>query len=110
MLVYSVECGLKYLLLDKWNEENPQVILDSEDNRRKKILKTHNLEKILKELGQQGNFNFPLLKTVHKDMVTSETYHQLYRYCIRTQDEQRTGEEHVEETLYNVACWIAERM
>ena len=26
LLVYSVECGLKYKLLDKWNEENPLKI------------------------------------------------------------------------------------
>jgi hypothetical protein len=110
LLIYSVECGLKYMLLDKWNEENPKNILDSNDSRKKDILTSHNLEKILKELGQQGNFRFPQLATVHKNVVVAETYHQLYRYCIRTQEKQQDKEEKMEETLNNVACWIEEGM
>ncbi|MDE7321575.1 MAG: hypothetical protein K2N73_02395 [Lachnospiraceae bacterium] len=110
LLVYSVECGLKYMLLDKWNEQNPKNILDSDDSRKKDILTSHNLDKILKELGQQGNFRFPQLATVHKNVVVAETYHQLYRYCIRTQEKQQDKEEKMEETLNNVACWIEEGM
>ena len=34
LLIYSVECGLKYMLLDKWNEENPKNILDSNDSSK----------------------------------------------------------------------------
>ena len=110
LLIYSVECGLKYLLLDKWNEHNPQNILGSSDERKKEILKSHNLEKILKELGQQGNFKFPQLETIHKNTVSSETYHQLYRYCIRTQETQQDKEGKIEESLDNIACWIEEGM
>ncbi|MBO5032498.1 MAG: hypothetical protein J6D08_11545 [Lachnospiraceae bacterium] len=110
LLVYSVECGLKYMLLDKWNEENPKNILNSNDDRKKDILKSHNLDKMLKELGQQGNFKFPQLETAHKNLVVSETYHQLYRYCIRTQEKQQDKEEKLEESLNNVACWIEEGM
>lgn len=110
LLIYSVEIGLKYMLLDKWSEENPKNILDSNDSRKKDILTSHNLEKILKELGQQGNFSFPQLATVHKNVVVAETYHQLYRYCIRTQEKQQDKEEKMEETLNNVACWIEKGM
>ncbi len=52
LLIYCVECGLKYMLLDKWCENSPKKILDSNDKIKKDILKSHNLEKILKELGQ----------------------------------------------------------
>ena len=38
LLVYSVECSLKYKLLDKWNEENPQKILEGTDDKKIKIL------------------------------------------------------------------------
>ena len=110
MLVYSVECGLKYKLLDKWNEENPQRILDSKDEKKKDILTSHSLEKILKGLGQQGNFKFPQLKTVHKDIVNSENYHQLYRYCIKTQERQLDKETKIEDSLYDIVCWIKEGM
>lgn len=110
LLVYSVECGLKYMLLDKWKEANPKNIFDSTDDRKKEILKSHNLEKILKELGQQGNFKFPQLETIHKDPAASEMYHQLYRYCIKTQEKYQDKEKKIEETLNNVACWIEEGM
>lgn len=110
LLTYSVECGLKYKLLDKWNEENPQKILESGDDKKIKILTTHNLEKIIKELGQQGNFRFPRLKTVHKDIVDAESYHQFYRYCIKTYEKQLDKEEKVEDSLNDIACWIKEGM
>mgnify|MGYP004576863305 CR=1 FL=1 len=110
LLIYCVECGLKYMLLDKWRENNPKRILDGTDEKKKSILKSHNLEKILKELGQQGNFKFSQLETVHKDQVVSEAYHQLYRYCIRIQEKEHDKEEKIEETLKNVACWIEEGM
>ena len=110
LLIYSVECGLKYMLLDKWHEENPKTILEGTDEKRKDIIKSHNLEKILKELGQQGNFKFPQIKTVHRDVVVTETYHQLYRYSIRTQEDERSKEEGLEETLKSIAVWIEEGM
>ena len=98
------------MLLDKWHEENPKNILEGADEKKKTILKSHNLEKILKELGQQGNFKFVQLKTIHKDYVSSESYHQLYRYCIRIQEEDQSKEMNMEETLKNIACWIEEGM
>lgn len=110
LLVYSVECGLKYKLLDKWNEQNPQKILAGIDDKKIKILKSHNLEKILKELGQQGNFKFPRLKTVHRDIVDAESYHQFYRYCINAYEKQLDKEEKVEDALNDIACWIKEGM
>lgn len=96
LLAYSVECGLKYLLLDRWHEENPKRILEGNDKEKKGILKSHNLEKILKELGQQGNFRFVSLETIHKDLASSEEYHQLYRYCIRTQENEHGKEQEME--------------
>ena len=110
LLVYCVECGLKYKLLDQWNEGNPQKILEGTDDKKIRILKSHNLERILKELGQQGNFRFPRLKTVHRDIVDAESYHQFYRYCIKIQEKQSDEEKKVEELLNDIACWIKEGM
>lgn len=110
LLIYSVECGLKYMLLDKWHEENPKKILESADETKIGILKSHNLGKLLKELGQEGNFKFPQLETIHKNQVVSENYHQLYRYCISIRESEKGKEEKLEETLKNVACWIGEGM
>ncbi|KAI4451088.1 hypothetical protein C823_005637 [Eubacterium plexicaudatum ASF492] len=84
--------------------------MEGTDDKKIKMLKSHNLERILKELGQQGNFKFPRLKTVHKNIVDTETYHQIYRYCINTQEKQLDKEEKIEDSLYDIACWIKEGM
>ena len=85
LLSYCVECGLKYL-------------------------QSHNLEKILKELGQLGTFKFPQLITAHQDSITSENYHQLCRYCIRVKDKDRVKEDKYEIELKKIADWIEEGM
>ena len=41
LLIYSVECGLKYKLLVQWREENPRRILEGADEKKKDILKSH---------------------------------------------------------------------
>ena len=110
LLVYSVECGLKYLLLDKWHEENPKNILEGKDEKKKNVLKTHNLDRILKELGQQGVFKFPQLLTIHNDSIIIENYHQLYRFCIRIKEKDKSVESVYEEELRKIANWIEEGM
>lgn len=98
------------MLLDKWHEEDPGKILDGTDTKKREILRSHNLEKILKELGQQGNFRFPQMETIHKDLAVPESYHQLYRYCIRIQEKEQDKEIKLEESLRSIACWIEEGM
>ncbi len=84
--------------------------MEGNDQRKKDLLKSHNLEKILKELGQQGNFKFPQLKTIHNDMVAPDTYHQFFRYCIRIREGDQSKEKKVEEVLNKIAEWIEEGM
>ena len=100
----------RLLLLDKWHEENPEKIIGNEKDKRRDVLKSHNLEKILKELGQLGTFKFPQLITAHQDSITSENYHQLCRYCIRVKDKDRVKEDKYEIELKKIADWIEEGM
>ena len=53
-----MECGLKYKLLNKWGVADPRKILEGANDKKIKVLKSHNLGTILKELGQQGGLNF----------------------------------------------------
>lgn len=115
LLIYCVECGLKYRLLNKWGMDNPKALLqktkeelDADDKRKREVLSSHNLEKILKELGQQGVFKFPALKTVHNEIVSAETYHQFYRYGIRTGESKESKERELENSLNNVLEWLRE--
>lgn len=101
---------MKYLLLDKWNEDNPNNIIHDSKDTRNSMIKTHNLEKILKELGQTGTFSFPHLKTNHGDTIVSDNFHELCRYGINVQGVDRNQEEKYEEVLIKLANWINERM
>lgn len=113
LLVYSVECGLKYKLLDRWaiNSTNEiREIFSDKNNPRHNILGTHNLKKIMKELGQEGQFKFPQIKTVHKDDVTSEELHQMLRYGISADAKDNNKMDRFEDILLKVADWIGEDM
>ncbi|MGM9572130.1 MAG: hypothetical protein ACI3ZR_07935 [bacterium] len=110
LLTYCVECGLKGLLLDQWNEPNPKKIIYNNDDRRSNIIKSHNLDKLLKELRQTGTFKFPRLQTRHHDMVTIEEFHQLCRYGIGINKGEDTKENEFEKELLKIAKWIGERI
>lgn len=110
LLAYCVECGLKSLLLDKWNENSPKDILENKEDRRNAIIKSHNLEMILKELNQQGVFHFPRIRTVHNDMVSTEEFHQMCRYGIEVESREKEKEEVYEKELQKVAEWIGEEV
>lgn len=113
LLVYSVECGLKYILLDKWevvSSEEIREILSDKTHPKHTILGTHNLRKILKELGQEGEFHFPDIATAHKDNISIEEYHQMQRYGIQADDRDISKEKQLEKVLQQIADWIEEEM
>jgi hypothetical protein len=111
LLAYSVECGLKFKLLDDWgitSVDEIREILQDKSNSKHSVLSTHDLQKIIKELGQEGQFKFPQTRTIHKDPITIETYHQMERYGIREYDKSMSKSNDFEETLKRVADWIEE--
>lgn len=109
MLVYSVECGLKYKLLEKWKINSSgeiREILKDKNHPKHNILGTHNLRRLIKELGQEGQFNFPRIKTSHKDNVSVGEYHQMLRYGIEADDRDTEKEKQCEAVLQQIAAWI----
>lgn len=107
LLVYAVECGLKFLLLRQWCEMNSELI---RDENKKRIIGTHDLRYLLRELGQQGNWRFDTFHTTHGDLVTAKEYHQMYRYGVRVQKDDELKEKNMEEKMMQIAEWIEERM
>lgn len=105
LLVYSVECGLKCLLLDKWRENSPKNILGNEDDKRNEVIKSHNIQKILITLGQ-SRYRFPQMTTKHGDIINTNTYHQLHRYGIKLKDTDIDKAELYEQELLKVVDWI----
>ena len=114
LLAYSDECGLKYLVLKQWQIINYRDIADlvnNKDNPRNTIIKTHNLEMLMKELGQAGMFRFPTkLKSSRGEAVNTENFHQFCRYEIYAADGLHSEESAFEDVLRNIADWIGERM
>lgn len=113
LLVYSIECGLKYKLLEKWevvSSKEIREILSNKKHPKNKILGTHNLRKILKELGQEGEFHFSEISTVHKDKISIEDYHQMQRYGIKADDKDIEKEKQLEKVLQQIADWIEEEI
>lgn len=108
LLFYSVECGLKYLLLNKWGIVDLNQI--EKESEQEKLLYSHNINAILKELGYQGMITFPVLRTIHNDPVNIEAYHQVCRYGIRIAEQDVEKEKRLEASLNQVANWILERI
>lgn len=108
LLLYSIECGLKYLLLDKWEIVDINQI--EKDSDRGKLINSHNIKGILKELGYQGMIKFPILKTVHDEKVDVSTYHQVCRYGVSITKDDIEKEKNLEMILNQIANWIIERM
>ncbi len=109
LLIYSVECGLKGLLLQKWKEGSAKPILDHEEDDRNKLIKSHDIKKILKALGRV-DYEFPLFKTNHGDVVNTANYHQFCRYGIKARDRDEAKTKKYEEILSDIAEWIGEEI
>ena len=116
LLTYSVECGLKYLLLKQWGVfdyyEIRNIMSDSSVMHHN-VLKSHNLEKLLKSLNQVGSFRFPTcLHTSKNEAVNAENYHQYCRYMITSYSHKNLEkvEEDFEKTLLDISKWLDERI
>lgn len=111
LLVYCVECGLKYKLLDYWKENSPRDIIANDKDVRRTILTSHSLSRIIKELGQAGSFRFPkAIETNHGDYVNDESFHQMCRYGVVEKNEAENSESKYEEELVKIAEWLKEVM
>ena len=108
LLFYSIECGLKSLLLDKWGIVDMRQI--EKDSDREKLLHSHNLRGILKELGYQGLLKLPTLKTIHNDPVDATSYHQAWRYGVPIVAGDVEKEKCLEQDLIEIANWLFERV
>ncbi|RKI22202.1 hypothetical protein D7V82_19585 [bacterium 1xD8-6] len=91
----------------KWRENNPKDILADKSDKRYPIMTSHNLQELLKELGQT-RFRFPQMITVHKNIVSSAEYHQLCRYGVQVKDNYKM--ERYEQVLNDIAEWIGEEI
>lgn len=106
LLIYCVECGLKYMLMKK---EKIFRIADAQDSIQK-FLYSHDIHRLLKVLHEAGPYSFPPIRTVHKDVVRVDTYHQLCRYAVRVSEADQGLIQRYDEQLREIADWLGERV
>lgn len=106
LLAYSVECGLKYILMKR---EKIYQVSNAQDEIQS-LLKTHDFRKLLKRLMLVKFYTFPIIKTIHNEVVQPEQYHELCRYSSQPKDNDDTSIEEFEEMLVNISEWIGEQL
>lgn len=107
LLVYCVECGLKYRLLEQLRQHSSKAIQDDKNNK----ITTHELEYLLKRLGQAGTFKFPQsIKTVHGDVINDKNFHEMCRYGIQCGCKSEDDVSRFVEELEKIVNWLEEGM
>ena len=106
ILFYCVECGLKYLLMDKLRIL--KVSNATEEIQDK--LHSHDLRALLKELRMNSNkYKFTDFKTIHDSTVSLKQYHEVRRYCIPPKKNFYSTIRQYDANLYEIAKWINEQ-
>lgn len=109
MLFYSVECGLKSLLMkETGNNTYEELVHYCQDNIGKNNLDGHNIKAILKEVNPRNEFVLKNIELKRGGNVPPHKYNELWRYGAETADCKQ--EESVEKTLVKIAEWIDERL
>lgn len=102
ILCYCVECGLKYLIM----EDRKIMKISQADEEIYNILGSHDFRILLKAVKKAGTYQFKNFQTEYGDIVNTENYHQLCRYCIDAKDISNINE--YEKTLNKIAEWLKE--
>lgn len=104
ILVYCVECGLKYKVMKK---ERLIKIDDAQDDIRNELT-SHDLRRLLKRLNKAGMYTFPSIETKYGYSVHPEEYHQFCRYGIPADNRYIGAVNQFDDTLEEIAKWIEE--
>lgn len=108
LLFYSVECGLKSLIMKKIGKNTYEELKKySEENKR--YVHGHNLKAMAQEIGIEHQYQLKKIRLSNGGGdVSSERYNELWRYgaSIEDEDEETTAEI----TLVRIADWIEKRL
>ena len=81
ILIYCVECGLKYLLMRK----NQIMTIDDSGGQ----VATHDFHLLLKQLGWAGPYSFPQIRLRNGGYANSFRYHEMCRYNLQTDEYEK---------------------
>ena len=106
ILVYCVECGLKYKILDQTG------VFSSSDAQEdvQKLLSSHNIKDLLKFIRWTEPLCDPKIKTHFHENVSVSDYHQYCRYAIKTEANVKTNEAQFVHSLDMIAQFLRDEV
>ena len=108
LLFYSVECGLKSLIMKEIGKNTYEELKKySEENQ--KHIHGHDLKAMTQEMGIEHKYPLKRIRLAKEGQdVGSDRYNELWRYGAPVMDEDE--EKRAEKTLLGIAEWIEQRL
>lgn len=103
ILFYSVECGLKSLLMKDLGNNTYEEFVQCCGNDKKELT-GHNICAMLKKLNPQNSYCLKHIRLKRGGSVPPEKFNELWRYGAALEDGNE--EEKAEKTLAKIAEWI----
>ena len=100
VLVYAVECGLKYWVMRKYNLRD----FESLKEFKKGIYSTHDIKELSKEVEIESKFPLKNIRLQKGGVVEAKRYHEMWRYGIQPEDESQVTD--AEKMLRGMAEWL----
>lgn len=107
ILFYSVECGLKSLILKKIGKNTYEELKSYYEINGAKA-PGHDLKAMTKEVGIETSFPLKKIKLKDGGYVLPRKYNELWRYGAEIEDEEEEQSE--EKTLVRIAEWMLQRI
>ncbi len=107
LIFYAVECGLKYMLMNKRGCLTHADVSEKMDDYEVRAMGTHDLRALLKALHNESSFKFPTnIVTIHGDIVQCGQFHEACRYNIGIVNPDDANL--FENVLVSISEWIGE--
>ncbi|MCI8514685.1 MAG: hypothetical protein HFI93_08720 [Lachnospiraceae bacterium] len=107
LLFYSVECGLKSLLMKDLGKNTYEEFVKC-CGKEKRELTGHNISEMMKELNPQREYCLKNITLKRGGSVPPKQFNELWRYGAASADGE--AEEKAEKTLVKIAEWIRTKL
>ena len=107
LLFYSVECGLKSLLMKDLGNNTYEEFVEC-CGSEKKGLTGHDIRAMLKKLNPHNSYCLRNIHLKRGGYVPPEKFNELWRYGVALENEDEEGK--AEKTLEKIAEWIRTKL
>lgn len=108
LLFYSVECGLKSLILKNIGKNSYAELRSYSENNQLRV-HGHDIKAMVREVGIDYAYPLRKIRLLKEGRAVSvERFNELWRYGAVVEDEEE--EKKVENTLNEIAKWIEHRL